>query len=285
MMNALFGVLGASSCRFFSPAIANAITGFGQQTLAWTRDGFEKEGVTVLYGDTDSVFVQLGGPDSDEARRARAEALRERVEGWLCERIRSEYGVEPRLELELERIFDRLLLPRVRGGRGGSKKRYAGWCAGRLEVVGLEAVRRDWPEIAGHLQRGLLTRVFRDEDALPFAKQLVAALRAGELDDELVYVKRIRKASLDRYTATTPPHVQAARKAREREGIEVGSVVRYLMTRDGPEPVFPGRPLPSGIDHAHYVERVLRPVADAILIHTDQSFDEVLEQPRQMSLL
>ena len=38
MMNALFGVLGAASCRFFDPAIANAITGFDQQILHWSRD-------------------------------------------------------------------------------------------------------------------------------------------------------------------------------------------------------------------------------------------------------
>src|SRR5262245_59323422 len=59
MMNALFGVLGAASCRFFDPAIANAITGFGQEILHRTRDAFEAAGVPVIYGDTDSVFVRL----------------------------------------------------------------------------------------------------------------------------------------------------------------------------------------------------------------------------------
>ena len=55
MMNALFGVLGTPACRFFDPAVANAITGFGQQTLHWTADAFAAAGVRVLYGDTDSV--------------------------------------------------------------------------------------------------------------------------------------------------------------------------------------------------------------------------------------
>ena len=58
-------------------------------------------------------------------------------------------------------------MPRVRGGGGGSKKRYAGSLAGRLDIVGLEAVRRDWPGVAGRLQRGLLERLFADEDTLP----------------------------------------------------------------------------------------------------------------------
>src|SRR3546814_3885151 len=57
---------------FFDPAIANAITGFGQQTLHWTAEAFGAAGVGVLYGDTDSVFVQLAGGGADEAERLRA---------------------------------------------------------------------------------------------------------------------------------------------------------------------------------------------------------------------
>ncbi len=276
MMNALFGVLGAASCRFFNPEIANAITSFGQQTLHWTREAFEAEGVQVLYGDTDSVFVQLHGDAPGEA-----ELLRERVQSCIAERIRCQYRVEPQLELELEKIFERLLLPRVRGGRGGSKKRYAGWVDGGLVIVGLESVRRDWPQIAHRLQEGMLERLFTDRDVLPFVKQLVEEMRAGELDGELIYVKRIRKGSLDRYTATTPPHIRAARKA----GGAVGRVVHYVITRNGPEPVLPGRPLPKGIDRRHYLERVLRPVADGILSETGQNFDEALGIPQQLTLV
>jgi DNA polymerase-2 len=279
MMNALFGVLGASACRFFDPAIANAITGFGQQMRHWCREAFEGEGVRVLYGDTDSVFVELPAHASDA--RAEAEALRDRVQHLISRRIRATYRVEPRLELELEHVFERFFLPRVRGGKGGSKKRYAGSSQGRLEMVGLESVRRDWPAVARRLQRGLLERLFGGGEVLPFAREIVAQLRSGQLDGELVYVKRIRKGSLDRYTATTPPHVQAARKA----GGRLGPVIRYVITRTGPEPVFPGRPLPEGIDHPHYVERVLRPVAEAILAPLGHSFDEVLGQPRQLPLL
>ncbi len=278
MMNALFGVLGAGSCRFFDPEIANAITGFGQLILAWTRQAFEEQGVGVLYGDTDSVFVQL---ETGGGARARAELLRERVETRIHQRIRNAYRVEPRLELELEKIFDRLFLPRVRGGKSGSKKRYAGWVDGELVIVGLESVRRDWPAVAGRLQRGMLTRLFTDRDLVPFVRDLVARVLAGELDDELVYAKRIRKGSLDRYTATTPPHVQAARKA----GGRVGPVVRYVIASSGPEPVLPGKPMPASLDRRHYVNHVLQPVADAILPHLDSSFAEAMDQPRQLSLL
>ena len=285
MTNALFGVLGAASCRFFDPEVANAITGFGQQTLGWTRDAFEQEGVEVLYGDTDSVFVQLDARAGADAARQQAEALRARVEARIAERIRREYRVEPRLELQLQRVFDRFFLPRVRGGRSGSKKRYAGFAAGELEIVGLESVRRDWPALARRLQEGMLERLFTDREVLPFVRETIARLREGELDEELVYAKRIRKGSLERYTATTPPHVQAARRAVEVHGAPVGPLVRYVITSRGPEPVLPGEPLPGGIDRDHYLERVLRPVADAILSHLGQGFDDALDRPKQLSLL
>ena len=280
LMNSMFGVLGTPGCRFFDPDIANAITGFGQQTLHWTREEFEEKGVRVLYGDTDSVFVQLPEAPDPYALRAVAEELREQVQEAISSRVRRSYGVEPRLELELEKIYDPFFLPRVRGGRIGSKKRYAGWKDGGLEIVGLEAVRRDWPRVATRLQRGMLERLFTEQDPVPFAIELVAELRSGALDSELVYVKRIRKGSLDDYKSNAP-HVQAARKA----GPHAGRIIHYVITRTGPEPVLPGRPLPEGIDHAHYVEKVMRPVGDSILLEIGRSFAEVLGEPRQLSLL
>ncbi len=260
MMNAFFGVLGAASCRFFDPAIANAITGFGQQTLHWTRDAFEETGHSVLYGDTDSVFVQLPEDESPDASRARSEALREQVEERISTRIRETYGVTPRLTLELEKIFTRLMLPKVRGGRSGSKKRYAGWLGsaekGELVVVGLESVRRDWPTIAHRLQEGMLRRLFTDIEVMPFVRELVEQVRNGDLDTELVYNKRLRKSSLDRYAANAP-HVVAARKL----GRPPGSTIRYVITKGGPEPAEPGETIQGELDRSHYVEKVMRPVA------------------------
>ena len=277
LMNAMFGVLGATSCRFFDPNVANAITTFGQQTLRWTQDAFEGHGLRVLYGDTDSVFVQLG---VGEASGGNAEALRARAEQEIASRVRREYGVTPRLVLELDEVYERLWLPRVRSGRAGSKKRYAGWAGGKLHVIGLESVRRDWPQIAQRLQQGMLELVFSDRDPAPFVRELVAAVKSGAHDAELVYARRIRKGRLDRYSASAP-HVQAARKAGGRPG----PVIRYVITATGAEPVTPGRALPPRIDHAHYVEKVLRPVAESILGDLGTSFSAALGEPQQLALL
>jgi DNA polymerase-2 len=281
MMNAFSGVLGAPSCRFFDPRIANAVTGFGRLMLERTRLAFEACGARVLYGDTDSVFVALDESATPERAHAVAEALRARVQAMLSEQVRAEWRVEPKLELELEHVYERFFQPSVRGGTQGSRKRYAGMVNGALHVVGLEAVRRDWPELARRLQRGMLERVFRDEPVAPFVRQVLAELHAGELDAELVIRKGLRKGAVERYTAATPPHVEAARKA----GGRVGRVVRYVMTRSGPEPVLEDGELPPDLDRAHYVEKVVRPIAESILVQLGQSFDEVIGAPRQLSLL
>ena len=53
----------------------------------------------------------------------------------------------------------------------------------------------------------------------------------GELDDALVYRKNLRK-DVDEYTATTPPHVAAARKSTQPSG----RLISYVITTAGPEP-------------------------------------------------
>jgi hypothetical protein len=75
--------------------------------------------------------------------------------------------------------------------------------------------------------------------------------------------------------------VQAARKA----GRLAGGVVRYVITESGPEPVLPGRTLPAALDRRHYLDKVLRPVADAILRELGTSFDHALGKPTQLELL
>jgi len=281
LMNSFYGVLGAGSCRFFDPDVANAITGFGQLLLTWTQEAFEAAGAQVLYGDTDSVFVALDPEASALDARREAQGLLSVVQAELASRVVADYRVEPRFELELELVYERLFQPTVRGGTQGSKKRYAGRVDGVVRVVGLEAVRRDWPEIARRLQLGMLERVFRDEDPVPFLRELVAGLREGKHPEALVIRKGLRKGSVDQYKGRTPPHVEAARKSGDR----TLRVVHYVVTRTGAEPVEPGRPIPAGIDTEHYLQKVVRPVAEAILVPLGLSWEEALDLPRQLSLL
>lgn len=280
LMNSLYGVLGAGASRLFSPPVSNAITHFGQLLIRTAAEFAAAQGYRVIYGDTDSLFVDAGIDDADEALR-RAEALRAAVGGAVAELVRVRFGCESFLDLEFEKLYLRFFLPEVRSGRTGSKKRYAGLLRqadGRahIEFVGLESVRRDWSEVSKRFQLGLLERVFADQPVDAFVRDFVADLRAGRHDDALAYRKAVRK-DLDAYTKTTPPHVRAARLLGEN----AGRIVAYTMTHQGPEPLGEETAAP---DYTHYVEHQLKPVGDAILRFLGTDFDSLTGAQRQLSL-
>jgi DNA polymerase II len=279
LMNSFYGVLGTPACRFFDPRLANAITGFGRELLVWCQRRIEGEGRRVLYGDTDSLFVETGEADAGAAR-AFGEALAARLNEDLARHVADRWRVTSRLDLVFDRLYLRLCLPAMRHAAAGARKRYAGLVdepgGARLLFTGMEAVRGDWTDLAKRVQRELYTRLFGDQPVLDYLREVVADLRQGRLDDELVYRKSLRKAP-EAYTATTPPHVAAARKmAGKRKGR-----VAYVITTDGPEPTDDRR---HPIDHEHYVEKQLRAVAEPVLALLGQDFDDVSGSRKQLSL-
>ena len=273
LMNSFYGVLGADGCRFRNPALTSSITRRGHWIITRSRDWIEDQGLRVIYGDTDSLFVLLG-PGVDEAgARHRGAALATGLNRWWEQRIREEFGLESRLEIEFETHYLRFLMPTVRGSDTGSKKRYAGVVRdgdGTLQVrfKGLESVRSDWTPLARRFQQELYRRIFFDRPYDDYIRQTVRQLRAGELDRELVYRKRLRRP-LESYRRNVPPQVQAARKSHRP-----GRVVHYLITVDGPEPLDNHH---SPIDYDHYIERQLAPAADGILHFLKREFRHIVD--------
>ncbi len=279
LMNSFYGVLGTPACRFHNPEIANAITGQGRHFLQWSRDWFERRGYVVLYGDTDSVFVSSGMSDS-----AAAQALGPQLAGELNvelgDYVSERWQVHSRLELEFEKLYQKLFLPSVRHGDAGARKRYAGVLVGQapdaVEFVGMEVVRRDWTELAKDVQRELYTRLFADEPVDRYLAEVVARVRAGALDAQLVYRKGLRK-SLESYTANTPPHVAAARKLRQ----PAPRIISYIMTTAGPEPL---AEITHEPDREHYIEKQVKPVAEPVLATLGLDFARVIGDDRQLGL-
>ena len=280
IMNAFYGVLGTTGCRFFDPRLASSITMRGHEIMHRTRALIEERGYQVIYGDTDSTFVWLGGAHADADAERICRALVEHVNRWWRSHLREELGLESALELEYDVHFRRFLMPTVRGSDEGSKKRYAGLVTGadgRDEMVyrGLETVRTDWTPLAQQFQQGLYERIFKNQPYEDYVRGYVAATLRGEHDALLVYRKRLRRP-LEEYQRNVPPHVRAARMADEhhlRHGrpaiYRKGGWIRYVMTTAGPEPM---ETLHSPIDYEHYLSRQLEPVADAILPFLGERF-------------
>ncbi|VVN40916.1 DNA polymerase II [Pseudomonas fluorescens] len=284
IMNAFYGVLGSSGCRFFDTRLASSITMRGHQIMRQTRELVEAQGYEVIYGDTDSTFVWLGKAHSQEDASRIGQALVQHVNAWWREHLHTAFGLQSALELQYETHFTRFLMPTIRGAEEGSKKRYAGLVTradGREDMVykGLETVRSDWSPLARQFQQELYQRIFHRLPHQDYIRDYVRRTLSGEFDELLIYRKRLRRR-LDDYERNVPPHVRAARLAddyNDRLGrprqYQRGGWISYVISVNGPEPLEVRQ---APIDYDHYVTRQLQPVADAILPFVNDDFSTLV---------
>ncbi|MDN3638368.1 DNA polymerase II [Simiduia curdlanivorans] len=279
IMNSFYGVLGSEGCRFFDPRVCSSITLRGHEIIQRSKQWIEAQGFAVIYGDTDSLFVWAGDAATTMNPEELGQSLAAGLNLWWAQTIRTEHQLNSALEVEFETHFKRFFMPTIRGSEAGSKKRYAGIItnqrgADELIFKGLESVRTDWTRLARDFQTELYWRLFHGEAVDQWIVELVAALRAGAKDEQLVYRKRLRR-KLEDYAKSRPPHVQAAHKLAQ-VGLtpKRGEWVEYFITTNGPEPKATRT---SAIDYQHYLDRQLQPVADAILPFFGYSFSSLIE--------
>ncbi|MDU7833488.1 MAG: DNA polymerase II, partial [Enterobacter hormaechei] len=228
IMNAFYGVLGTSACRFFDPRLASSITMRGHAIMRQTKALIESQGYDVIYGDTDSTFVWLKRAHSEEEASSIGRSLVAFVNEWWAAELAKD-GLASTLELEFETHFCRFLMPTIRGADTGSKKRYAGMIQEadeqRMVFKGLETVRTDWTPLAQQFQQELYLRIFRHQPYRDYVRETIDKLMNGELDDRLVYRKRLRRP-LAEYQRNGRPHGRAARLADE-QNVRLGRPQQY----------------------------------------------------------
>ncbi len=280
IMNSFYGVLGSSGCRFFDTRLASSITMRGHEVLSRTKDMIEEQGYTVIYGDTDSVFVHLGHSHSQTDADEVGNQLVTTINNAWRSHLQEQYNLDCFLELEYETHYRKFLMPTIRGSETGSKKRYAGVIGEgdneRLIFKGLESVRTDWTPLSQHFQRQLYLMIFHDQDPTDYIRQVVEETLTGKHDGDLIYQKRLRRR-LHEYQKNIPPQVRAARMADDINQ-QLGRPlqyqnrgrIEYIITLNGPEPTEYRK---SPIDYQHYIDKQLKPVADAILPFIGLDFD------------
>ncbi len=273
LMNSFYGVMGTTGCRFYHQDLPDSITGTGQWLLTLTKELLENRGYTVIYGDTDSLFVQLK-PDERSSFNSAGKDIVKFVNNYLKQFLKENFSVESILELEYEKHFSKFFLPGVRGGLTGAKKRYAGIVSSdegeKLTFTGLEFVRSDWTMLAKEFQYNLFTKIFAGDEVEDYVKETVRKLQNGELNNQLIYNKRLAKPASE-YTKLIPPPVKAA-LLLDPTGNMRGRI-EYIITKDGPIPV---EMSPKNIDYDHYIDKQLKPIADSVLPFINKDFQIIV---------
>lgn len=282
LMNSFYGVMGSSGCRFYHAELPDAITGTGQWILKTTISFLESKGLKVLYGDTDSIFVQMPSLETifDDGKKYVLE-----VNDYLKNLFWDQFQVESHMEIQFDKVFKKLMLTSTRGMDEGAKKRYAGLMlknqgdkvVEEIVMTGMEFVRSDWSMLAKKFQYEIVRRVFYGENFKEFIESTIKDLEAGKFNDQLVLRKRLTKP-VEEYIKNIPPHVKALRMLKEKLGIEKNRA-EYVMTLRGAVPVELDH---QDIDYDYYIEKQLMPVAQTILVLIGEDFNQF--RNKQLSL-
>ena len=134
--NASYGYAGWTGARWYVKPVAEAAAAWGRHTILTAIEMAEKDELKVVYGDTDSIFIE-NQPDRIEK---------------LSKDVRKKLG----LEIKPDKVYVRIFFTEA-------KKRYAGLLPdGRLEIVGMEVVRGDWATIAKTVQEKVLEIILKE---------------------------------------------------------------------------------------------------------------------------
>ncbi|MFC1723498.1 DNA-directed DNA polymerase [Nanoarchaeota archaeon] len=218
LANSYYGYLAFFGARWYSKDSARSVTAYGRHYIHQVIEAAKAKDFEIVYGDTDSIFLKLGGFDENEAMNF-IDDVNAKLPGVM--------------ELEFEGMFPRALFVAMKGDDGGAKKKYAMIDEkGNLIIKGFEMVRRNVSLIAKEVQQEVLRIILKEnqpELAFEYAKEMINKLRKKEiLTDELVISTMLTK-SIDSYESIGP-HVAAA-KLMKQKGMAVvpGMIIRYVV--------------------------------------------------------
>lgn len=214
-----YGYLGFPASRFYCFDCARAITHLGRKYIDMVIGEAKKFGFEILYGDTDSLFVERKDKDP-------------RVFLKLINNI-----LPNPMELELKGVYKTGLFFGRKSGEGGAKKRYALLAQdGSMILKGIEAIRSDWSALAKQSQKEVLKILLIKQnlkEAISYVQNTITSLKNRKVNlKDLAINVRLTK-NITSYKAKGP-HVAAAEIAKAKGYLlKPGSVLSYIVTSGG----------------------------------------------------
>jgi DNA polymerase I len=252
LMNTFYGVLASSFYRFTNPEIGSSVTHYARNTIQNVMDKLERSGHRVIYGDTDSVFIESGKPNVDETVK-------------FGEELSKSLSAEEGILLDFEKVLDPFF-------SHGAKKRYVGRIAypkdqeGKILIRGYEVRRTDSFDLQSESQSKVFEFIMnRDpEGAVEYAKDIISKISRGDSSipvQKLVISRSVRDES-EYSNSDSLANVRIARKLKEMgETFVSGMKVSWIVTnsRKTPqevEPYIEGQPFEYAPDWLYYSKRV-----------------------------
>merc|ERR1712048_196617 len=267
--NSVYGFTGATVGVLPCLQISSSVTAFGRLMIDQTKQQVEAKyciqngyanDAQVIYGDTDSVFVQFGVDSVAEAMKLGEEA---------ADMVSTTF-LKP-IKLEFEKVYFPFLLM--------NKKRYAGlyWTNperyDKLDTKGIETVRRDNCALVRQLVDTVLNKILIEKSvdtAMEYVTKIISDLLQNKVDlSLLVITKSLGKGANAEDYLSKQAHVELAEKMRKRDPSTApgsGDRVPYVITAAAKNvPAYARAEDPLyvlenniSIDAQHYIEHQLQ---------------------------
>ena len=277
MANSFYGYLGFSAARWYCYECAESILGWARQYIHKVIDQAKEQGFDVLYSDTDSVFIRLKDKTKEDAVK-------------FVEKINMDLpGV---MELEYQGFYPGGIFVSTKAGESGAKKKYALIDdKNNVKITGFETVRRNWSFIAKDVQKEVITRILKEQNAdsaVDYVKKVIADLKEGRIPVEKVSIRTQLSKDIDEYD-NVGPHVAAAQRMKSK-GLVVGpgSMITYVVTK-GKGRIRDKVKLPDEIkqgdyDAEYYIDNQIIPGVERIFSVVNVKKEELMGKGSQSKL-
>ena len=228
-MNSCYGAFGQPYFRYYDYEKAEAVTRKGRQLLQLVRQFLEDHGYPVLYGDTDSIFVQIPDAETKEELVEYGKML-----GGLVDLV-----IEP-YHIKYEAAGDILFLKKANSSDPAKKRYILKTIDDEWIIRGIELRRSDWDALTKEVVWRVVEMIFQGksrEDVKKYLTEVRKKMYSGEYDDKLIISKSI---DVGKEYKVKAEHVRAYKKLVKRIGspikidrimyVYVGGDVEPLLT-------------------------------------------------------
>jgi len=234
LLNSTYGYLGSPRSRKYKRPKAEKITSKARLGLDVIKTAMQRRNVPVIYGHTDSIFIQCKDEETEELLMY----LNNVVLANHCKEER----IPQLLRLKLEKICSKGLFVDAKGEKGvGAKARYAllvKWEKGKecdyVDIVGFDYIRGNTSPVARKVQMNTITAILRgNEQTIPlFLRKITKEIKEGKFTFEKIATPITIRKPLEQY-GTSTHHVKAALWAIQNLGLEIiaGDRIKLLPVK------------------------------------------------------
>ena len=275
LLASTYGYMGFSGSRWYSKQALEMMYHLVRSKIQEVITDFENLGYTVLYGDTDSCFIQFNNLDK----------LMEDI-SKISENLPKE------MYLELEEIYMSGIFVRSRDKEKAAKKKYALLDFNEnLKIKGFEYVRRDWCILVKETQKEILKLILKEQDpkkAVIFIKNVISDLQEKEVSINKLIIQTFLRKSVSSYK-TINPVMSAVISAKENgKKIKTGQLIEYVITENG-STISQKAKLSEFVkekeyDSNYYINNQLLPAILPILEEFNITKDELLTNTKQKGI-